>query len=145
MRTRRSSDSYASLFRKWDNHSFDILTRFRESEQFTLDETFGLLPTVTYKTQPVEIKFLSAYFDQEVSYTHFLFDVDPSSTSDLAETTQRFDFHPSLALPINIAPWLQLTSRVGFRETFYNEELQSTRVPRSPSPEETVFHGKCWM
>ncbi len=127
LRTRRSSDSYASLFRKWDNHSFDVLARFRESEQFDLDETFGLLPTVTYKTQPVEIKFLSAYFDQEVSYTHFLFDLDTSSTSDLTETSQRFDYHPSLALPINIAPWLQLTPRVGFRETFYNKE-----IPASP-------------
>jgi LPS-assembly protein len=129
LRTRRSSDSYASLFRKWDNHSFDILTRYRESEQFTLDETFGILPTVTYKTQPVDTGFLSTYFDQEASYTNFLFDLDTSSTSDVVETTQRFDFHPSLAMPINIAPWLQLTPRVGFRETFYNKELQVTPVP----------------
>lgn len=124
LRTRRSSDSYANLFRKWENHSFDVLTRFRESEQFTLDETFGILPTVTYKTQPVGTGFLNMYFDQEASYTNFLFDLDTSSTSDVVETTQRFDFHPSLALPINIAPWLQLTPRVGFRETFYNKELR---------------------
>jgi LPS-assembly protein len=129
LRTRRSSDSYASLFRKWDNHSFDILTRYRESEQFNFDETFGILPTVTYKTQPVDIGFLGTYFDQEASYTNFLFDLDSSNTSDTVETTQRFDFHPSLALPINIAPWLQLTSRVGFRETFYNKELQASLPP----------------
>jgi hypothetical protein len=129
LRTRRSSDSYASLFRKWDNHSFDILARFRESEQFDLDNTFGILPTVTYKTQPVDIGFLSTYFDQESSYTNFLFDLDTSSSSDITETIQRFDFHPSLALPINIAPWLQLTTRVGFRETFYNKELQVSPPP----------------
>ena len=134
LRTRRSSDSYASLFRKWDNHSFDVLTRFQESEETAVDQTFGILPTVTYKTQPVETGFLSVYFDQEVSYTHFLFDLDTSSTSDLTETTQRFDFHPSLALPIDIAPWLQLTPRVGFRETFYNKELQ----PSLPPPPITV-------
>jgi len=129
LRTRRSSDSYASLFRKWDNHSFDVLTRFRESEQFTLDETFGILPTVTYKTQPVDTGFLSTYFDQEASYTNFLFDLDTSSSSDIIETTQRFDFHPSLAFPIDIAPWLQLTPRVGFRETFYNKDLQVSLPP----------------
>jgi LPS-assembly protein len=129
LRTRRSSDSYATFFRKWDNQSFDILARFRESEQPTLDETFGLLPTVTYKTQPVDTGLLNAYFDQETSYTHFLFDADPSSSSDITETSQRFDFHPSLALPINIAPWLNLTSRVGFRETFYNKEIQTTPAP----------------
>jgi LPS-assembly protein len=126
LRTRRSSDSYASLFRNWDNQTFDVLTRYRKSEQFNLDETFGILPTVTYKTQPVDIGFLNTYFDQETSYTNFLFDLDTSSISDAVETTQRFDFHPSLALPINIAPWLQLTPRVGFRETFYNKELQVT-------------------
>ena len=129
LRTRRSSDSYASLFRNWDNHSFDVLARFRESEQFAFDETFGLLPTVTYKTQPINTGLLNAYFDQEASYTHFLFDVDPMGTSDQTETTQRFDFHPSLSLPINIAPWLQLTSRVGFRETFYNREIMVSPVP----------------
>jgi len=129
LRTRRSSDSYASLFRKWDNHSFDILARFRESEQSTVDQTFGLLPTVTYQTQPLETGFLSTYFNQETSYTHFLQDLDPSSSSDITETTQRFDFHPSLALPIDIAPWLQLTPRVGFRETFYDKEIQVSTAP----------------
>jgi lipopolysaccharide assembly outer membrane protein LptD (OstA) len=117
------------LFRKWDNHSFDILARFRESEQFDLDNTFGILPTVTYQTQPLETGFLSTYFNQESSFTNFLFDLDPSSASDITETTQRFDFHPSLALPIDIAPWLQLTPRVGFRETFYNKELQVSLLP----------------
>jgi len=129
LRTRRSSDSYVSLFRKWDNHTFDVLTRYRESEQFNLDETFGILPTVTYKTQPVDTGLLNTYFDQEASYTNFLFDLDTSNTSDAVETTQRFDFHPSLAMPINIAPWMQLTPRVGFRETFYNKELQTSLPP----------------
>jgi LPS-assembly protein len=137
LRTRRSSDSYASLFRKWDNQSFDILTRYRKSEEFNLDETFGILPTVTYKTQPVDSGFLNTYFDQEASYTNFLFDLDTSNSSDVVETTQRFDFHPSLALPINIASWLQLTTRVGFRETFYNKELQ----PSLPPPPITVTEG----
>jgi LPS-assembly protein len=137
LRTRRSSDSYASLFRKWDNQTFDILARYRESEQFTQDETFGLLPTVTYKTQPVETGLLNAYFDQETSYTHFLFDLDTTSSSDQVETTQRFDFHPSLALPIDIAPWLQLTPRVGFRETFYNKELQVSPAPVTVTQEDS--------
>jgi len=129
LRTRRSSDSFASFFRKWDNQSFDILTRYRESEQFNLDGTFGILPTVTYNTQLVDTGFFNIFFDQETSYSHFLFDVDPSITSDITETTQRFDFHPSLSLPINIAPWLQLTPRVGFRETFYNKEIQVSPIP----------------
>jgi LPS-assembly protein len=123
LRTRRSSDSYASFFRKWDNNSFDVLTRLRESEQFNFDETFGILPTVTYKTQPLETGLLNTIFDQETSYTHFLFDADPTGITDQTQTTHRFDFHPSLSLPIDIAPWLQLTPRVGFRETFYNNEI----------------------
>jgi LPS-assembly protein len=129
LRTRRSSDSYASFFRKWDNNSFDVLTRFRESEQFNFDETFGILPTVTYKTQPLETGLLNTIFNQETSFTHFLFDADPTGITDQTQTTQRFDFHPSLALPIDIAPWLQLTPRVGFRETFYNKEIMVSGFP----------------
>jgi len=129
LRTRRSSDSFASFFRKWDNHTFDVLARFQESEQTAVDQTFGLLPTVTYKTQPVEAGFLNTYFDQEISYTNFLFDLDTSASNDINETLQRFDYHPSLSLPIHIAPWLELTPRVGFRETYYNKELQVTPPP----------------
>jgi lipopolysaccharide assembly outer membrane protein LptD (OstA) len=128
LRTRRSSDSYASFFRKWDNNSFDVLTRFRESEQFNIDETFGILPTVTYKTQPLETGLLNAIFDQETSYTHFLFDADPTGVTDQTKTTHRFDFHPSLSLPIDIAPWLQLTPRVGFRETYYSNEIMTNSL-----------------
>jgi hypothetical protein len=116
------------LFRNWDNHTFDVLTRYRKSEQFARDETFGILPTVTYKTQPVDVGFLNTYFDQEISYTNFLIEQDTSSSFDSVKSTQRLDFHPSLALPINIAPWLQLIPRVGFRETFYDKELQTNLV-----------------
>lgn len=128
-RTRRSSDSYVGMFRKWENHSFDGLARYRESEQFARDETFGILPTITYKTQPMDTGFLSSYFDQEVSFTNFRFDLDPSKTTDLMESTKRFDYHPTFSLPLNIAPWLQLTPRVGFRETFYDRELQVGTAP----------------
>ena len=41
-RTRRNTDSYASLHKSWDNSSLDILTRFKESTSFTQDDT---LPT----------------------------------------------------------------------------------------------------
>ena len=128
LRTRRSSDSYASFFRKWDNNSFDVLTRFRESEQFNIDETFGILPTVTYKTQPLETGIFNTIFDQETSYTQFLFDADPTGVTDQTKTTHRFDFHPSLSLPIDIAPWLQLTPRVGFRETYYSNQIMVNPV-----------------
>ncbi len=131
LRTRRSSDSYANFFRKWDNHSFDVLARFRESEQAGIDDTFGLLPTVTYKTQPVDTGLWNIYFDQEASYTNFFIDLDPNITSDFNDTIQRFDFHPSLSLSMDLAPWLQLTPRVGFRETFYNKEINFTAAPLS--------------
>ncbi|MEE8205599.1 MAG: putative LPS assembly protein LptD, partial [Nitrospinaceae bacterium] len=129
LRTRRNSDSYASLFRTWDKNTLEVLARFQESEQTAVDQTFGILPKVTFQTQPLKTGFLNTYFDQETSYTHFLQDLDPSSTSDITETTHRFDFHPSLALPIDIAPWLQLTPRVGFRETFYDKEIQVSTAP----------------
>jgi len=129
LRTRRSSDSYGQLVRTWDNNTFDVLARYQESEQSLLDSTFGILPKVTFQTQPLETGFLNMYFDQETSFTQFLFDLDTSINADIIETTQRFDFHPSLTLPINIAPWLQLTPQVGFRATWYDKQLTVSSAP----------------
>ncbi|MFQ5482714.1 MAG: putative LPS assembly protein LptD, partial [Nitrospinaceae bacterium] len=38
-RTRRSSDSFASIFKSWGNQSLDLLARFRESEEENRDDT----------------------------------------------------------------------------------------------------------
>ncbi len=132
-RTRRSSDSFLSLFGRRDNHSFDILARFRESEEETRDDTYGILPGATFKTQPLELGNLGIYFNQDTSYNQFLVDLDTNSNNDELDTIHRIDFHPQIALPLNIAPWMQFTTRLGFRGTYYNKEVNFNNLTQMKS------------
>jgi LPS-assembly protein len=130
-RTRRSSDSFLSLFRSWKNHSFDLLTRFRESEEDGRDDTFGILPTATFKTQSLQLGDSNFYFNQETSYSHFLIDVNSDPSQDDLEGIQRFDFHPQLSYTWNIAPWMQFTTDVGLRGTYYSKEVQFNETTKT--------------
>ena len=124
-RTRRSSDSWATLYKIWGNQSFDILARLRQSEEVGRDDIFGLLPQATWKTQPVEVfrlgDFSTLFFNQDSVFTTFVTDLDGRRNVDKLVNTQRVDIHPQLALPMQLFPWLAFTPKVGFRETFYSE------------------------
>lgn len=126
VRTRRSSDSFASLNRTWTNNTLDILTRFRNSTEDNVDDTFTLLPQITYKTQRHTLGNSPIYFNQDSSYTHSKIDLNSNPDVDDDYNVHRVDFHPQLSIPLNIAPWMTLTPTVGVRETFYSQGLTST-------------------
>jgi LPS-assembly protein len=126
LRTRRNTDSFASLNKSWSNSTLDILTRFRDSTQDGNDDTFGQLPQITYQHQRQPIGKSSFQFNQETSYTHFLLDLDPTPATDDTFRVHRFDFHPQISRPIPIAPWLAFTPTLGFRETVYSKGLVSS-------------------
>ena len=123
LRTRRNTDSFASLNKNWANSSLDILTRFRDSTQDANDSTFGQLPQVTYLHQRQPIGKSSFQFNQESSYSNFLLDLNESPTVDDTFQVHRFDFHPQISRPIPITSWLAFTPTLGFRETFYSRGL----------------------
>ncbi len=134
VRTRRSSDSFASLFRAWDSNSLDLLARLRESEEADRDDTFGILPSVTWKTQSFALGQSNIFLNQESSFGQFLLDLDASANTDNKETYRRFDFHPQASYPIRFFPWLQLTPRLGLRETYYSKEISSQIDPATGQP-----------
>jgi len=127
-RTRRSSDSYASFFKTWSNQTFDILARFRDSEENLNDDSLGLLPTVTYKTLPVSIGGTPFIFDQETSYSNFLVDLDNNPAVDDFETVQRVDIHPQVSLPIDLGNLMRFIPRAGVRGTYYSQGIQTNAV-----------------
>ncbi len=126
LRTRRNSDSFASLNKNWANSTLDILARYRDSTQDNNDDTFGQLPQVTFQQQRQPIGKSAFQFNQETSYTHFLLDLNPAPAVDDTFQVHRFDFHPQISRPISIAPWLAFTPTIGFRETAYTRGLEST-------------------
>jgi len=121
LRTRRSCDSFASINRIWTNNTLDIIARFRDSTEEKLDDTFFLLPQVTYKTQKIPIGNSLLYFNQDSSYTFFEKDLNTSPQVDDTFNVHRLDFHPQISAPTNITPWLAFTPTIGVRETYYSK------------------------
>lgn len=125
-RTRRSTDSFALLTKSWSNSTLDILTRLRRSTQDTVDDTFGLLPKVTHKVQRTKLGNTPIYFNQDVSYTGFLTDLNPSITTDQDETIHRADIHPQISIPFRPTNWLNVTPQIGARFTYYSKGFDSS-------------------
>ena len=122
-RTRRNTDSYASVSKSWENSSFDILTRYKKSTDPTKDDTLGELPKITYKLQQSQIGESPFFFNLDTSSAWFLTDLKMQNEEDFMFKTSRLDFHPQLTLPLALAPWMTMTTSVGVRETFYSRGL----------------------
>ena len=125
-RTRRNTDSYASVNKSWDNSSLDILTRYKESTSYTQDDTLGELPKITYKLQQTQIGSTPFYFNLDTSSAWFVTDLKPQKDEDFIFKTPRLDLHPQLTIPLALTPWLSMTSTVGARETFYGRGLTTS-------------------
>ena len=126
-RTRRSSDSWATLFKTWGNQSFDILARLRQSEDDGRDDTFGLLPQAIWRTQPVELGRTGVYFNQDTNFTTLVTDLDGSPAVDKLVNIERVDLHPQLSAPLRLFPWLNFTPTIGVRNTFYSDSFVGTQ------------------
>jgi LPS-assembly protein len=125
-RTRRNTDSYASVNKRWENSSIDILTRFRETTNYTQDNTLGELPKITYKVQQTQIGDTPFYFNLDTSSAWFVTDLKTQKEEDFMFKTSRLDFHPQLTVPLSLTPWLSMTSIIGARETIYGRGLTTT-------------------
>ena len=122
-RTRRNTDSYATINKIWDSSSLDILTRYRENADDIKDDTFGELPKITYKVQQTRIGKTPLYFNLETSAAWFVTDLKSKVDEDFFFKTSRLDFNPQLTLPLTLAPWLSVTNTIGARETYYGRGL----------------------
>ena len=128
-RTRRNTDSHATLTKTWDNnHTLGILTRFRDSTQDSSDQTFAELPRITYKFPKYALgdsDDSNFYINLDTSFTSFLTDLNSNPDVDDDFSVQRFDFHPQISYAMKIAPWLSFTPTLGIRETIYSKGLNA--------------------
>jgi LPS-assembly protein len=123
-RTRRNTTSYASVDKRWNNSSLNILTRYQESTNNKQDDVLGELPNISYKIQQTKIGDTPLYFSLDSSSAWFMTDLKPQKEEDYFFKTSRLDFSPKLMLPTSLAPWLSMTSIIGARETFYGTGLK---------------------
>ena len=128
-RTRRNTDSHATLTKTWDNNStLDILTRYRDSSEDSNDQTFAELPRITYKFPKYALgdsDDSNFYINLDTSFTSFLTDLNSNPDVDDDFSVQRFDFHPQISYAMKIAPWLSFTPTLGIRETIYSKGLNA--------------------
>jgi LPS-assembly protein len=128
-RTRRNTDSHATLTKTFDNNStLDLLTRYRDSSEASSDQTFAELPRITYKAPRYALgdRDSNFYLNMDTSLSSFLTDLDSSPDVDDNFSVQRFDFHPQISYTAKIAPWLSFTPTLGVRETVYSKGLDTT-------------------
>ncbi len=137
-RTRRQTDSYASLIKSWTDNSLDVLFRYRDSSQLDRDDTFGQLPQITFKTQRIRIGKMDVFFNQESSISSFLVDLNTNPLIDNNFNVQRVDFHPQISFSLNPTSWLAFTPTLGLRETWYSKGLDSTNKELSGFSRESL-------
>jgi LPS-assembly protein len=125
-RSRRNSDSHATITKSWENSTLDILARYRDSSEQNSDQTFAELPQITYKVPKYVLGESDFYANLDTSFTSYLTDLDSTPDRDDNFTVQRFDFHPQLSRVMNIAPWLSFTPTLGVRETIYSKGLNAS-------------------
>ena len=77
LRNRRIANSFATLRKTWESHSFEILTRYRVSTDKATDGTLGELPQITYQAQTQELGESGFYFGYDTVFTSYLTDIDP--------------------------------------------------------------------
>jgi LPS-assembly protein len=124
-RSRRNSDSHATITKSWDSSTLDILARYRDSTEQNSDQTFAELPQITYKVPKYVLGDSDFYINLDTSFTSFLTDLNTAPDTDDNFSVQRFDFHPQVSYPMNIAPWLSFTPTLGVRETIYSKGLDT--------------------
>ena len=124
VRTRRNTMSYASVDKRWNNSSLNILARYQGSTNNKQDGVLGELPNISYKIQQTKIGDTPLYFSLDSSTAWFMTDLKTQKEEDYFFKTSRVDFSPKLMLPTAIAPWLSVTSILGARETFYGTGLK---------------------
>ena len=121
LRNRRIANSFATLRKTWESHSFEILTRYRVSTDKATDGTLGELPQISYIAQTQKIGESDFYFGYNTVFTSYLTDIDPDPSVDNFLSVQRFHFNPTLTRSINIAPWLTFTGAIGLQETLFSK------------------------
>ncbi|PIQ98891.1 MAG: hypothetical protein COV66_13400 [Nitrospinae bacterium CG11_big_fil_rev_8_21_14_0_20_45_15] len=137
-RTRRQTDSYASLTKTWTDNSLDALMRYRHSSQLDRDDTLGQLPQITFKTQRIRLGETGVFFNQESNISSFLVDLNTSPLIDTNFNVQRVDFHPQLSVALNPTSWLTFTPTLGLRETWYSKGLDSSNKELSGFSRESI-------
>ncbi len=123
--SRQSLESQASLVKNWSNYS--LLTNFRYFKNLLINEdtTLQRLPEMILRGNRRPIGKTPVHFQLDSRINNFWREKTDEESGLYAG--QRFDFHPSFSLPLR--PWniMELTPKLGLRETLYRTRDKDNR------------------
>jgi LPS-assembly protein len=119
-RSRRYTDSYVIIRNSWGSDSFSLTTRQLKSLGGDVDETYRYMPEVVYTHPSQPIVESPVYGTLETSYLSQSQRTEQGGVETDNYGVDRFDFAPTLSLPVSVAPWLSATPWVSGRSTWYS-------------------------
>ncbi|HUU50130.1 MAG TPA: LPS assembly protein LptD [Nitrospinota bacterium] len=122
LRSRRDARSFLSLTKNWETRSLEFITERIEGLQEGPDDIFGRLPSLTFTISDEKIKNTPLFLKMDSSVVNFFQDKDNNKTEVF-----RGDFFPQISLPLTKLPWFTITPKVGFRETAYSEQRETSK------------------
>ncbi len=115
LRSRRATDSFASLIRNWQNVAVGLQTRRLEDADNLADERLTRYPDIGVDVLPTPLPWAPLTFGLGALATNFRFDQTTPTADDL--DARRFNFLPQLAWTFAHRPWVAITPFLGLQET----------------------------
>ncbi len=121
-RTRRYTDSYATLTRTWATRNLYAIVREQKTTLPGSEDTVRKIPSITFTNQQEQLFDSLAYGSITSSFTAYELTSDASGSSTQFDVN-RLDLYPVFSLPYTVAPWLSLTPSFGMRYTMYSNGI----------------------
>ncbi|MFC1492122.1 LPS-assembly protein LptD [Nitrospinota bacterium] len=132
-RVRQETDTRVTYTKRLEKvpGQFQLAMRRREGLRENDGQLFQKFPEATLDIVQAPIGKSEFRFDLESSFVSF-FRVEEENTTNL----QRIDGAPTISLPLQLAPWLGVTPRFGFRYTYWTDQKRTSAVGSNPTRDE---------
>ncbi|MDA0999523.1 MAG: LPS assembly protein LptD [bacterium] len=137
-RTRQNTDSSIFYTRSFSSLS-GILQAGARRQEGLVDkdgQIFQKFPEISLDINQKQLGTSNFYYNQKSSFISF-HRLENERTTDLT----RIHFAPQFQVPIQTVPWLGVTPRVGFFETYWTAQKRNPAVPNNPDREDIAESG----
>jgi LPS-assembly protein len=110
------------VFRRWDNQELYLLAQYTQNLVDQTDTTLQILPELGYSLHEYRLGQLPLYAELDATAVNFWRKEQDVASGSIRAI--RLDAYPRLWISLNVGG-IVLTPRAGYRETWYNRDLDS--------------------
>lgn len=118
-RTRRYTDSYATFKKVWPTRNVYFNARMRQSTLPDYVDEVNTLPNLIFTNQAQKLWKAPVYGALQSSLVSYRTRTQRGDRADRFDV-DRFDFRPDFSAPVAVAPWLNITPKLGLRYSWYS-------------------------